>query len=343
MRDLARILWEDYWHLVCHRSELPSHGDFLRLEVLDQEIVVFNDGGDIVAFDNRCPHRGARMYLDDHGNQAATCAYHGWTFAGGRLIVPHPEQFSGCQLETAALRRWQTEWIGDFLFVSVTPRQGVSEQLGGIQGLLEDISFGVAGRSDWNAYAFECDWRIALENALEPYHVSLVHPTSLGLLDLQPGENHFDGVNSIWYAPVGNSRMARQLRSLKRLFAIDYQYEGYMSVYMFPFTMLSSTYGYSYSLQSFLPSSEPRRTHFASRLLKMASSSGVDPAIVSGFFESTATVNRQVFDEDHRVCKRVPADTWSPEPPRFAADSERKLLHFRQICKDVMSSYGISQ
>ena len=45
MRNLALVLWEEYWHLVCHRSELSADGDFLKLQVLDFEVVVFNDAG----------------------------------------------------------------------------------------------------------------------------------------------------------------------------------------------------------------------------------------------------------------------------------------------------------
>lgn len=340
MDSLGRQLWETHWHLVCHRNELPLNGDFIKLQVLDEEVVVFNDQGDIVAFDNRCPHRGARMYTEASGNQAATCGYHGWTYAAGRVIVPRPEEFSQCDLATADLRRWQTDWIGDFLFVGKHPRQALDVQLGQTRPILEDISFGVAGRHDMNAYEFECDWRIALENALEPYHVPLIHPTSLGLLELDAGENQFFGANSIWYAKVGNARMARQLGTLKRFFTLDHQFEGYMSLYLFPFTMLSSTFGYSYSLQSFFPSVEPSRSHFTSRLLTMALRPGLDAGTMRSFFDSSAAVNRQVFDEDHRVCRRVPTDTWSAEPPRFSADSEQKLLHFRQSCREAIALQG---
>ena len=36
--SLSTTLWESYWHLVCHRSELPRPGDFFRLQVLDHEV-----------------------------------------------------------------------------------------------------------------------------------------------------------------------------------------------------------------------------------------------------------------------------------------------------------------
>jgi phenylpropionate dioxygenase-like ring-hydroxylating dioxygenase large terminal subunit len=334
---LGAFLWQHYWHLACHRSELPANGDFLRLRILDQEVVVFNDQGDIVAFDNRCPHRGARMYLGDHGQQPATCAYHGWTYASGQFLIPDRAQFTRCDLKSVDFKRWQTEWVGDFLFVGVSPAQDIGAQLGEIQPILEDISFGVTGRQDWNAYAFECDWKIAIENALEPYHVGLVHPQSLGLLELEAGHNAFHGQNSIWYAPLGNTRMASKLSRLSDLFSLDFQYKGYMSIYIYPFTMLSSTYGLSYSLQHFLPSTEADRTHFYSRLLTMGLKPGKSPELMQGFFTSTAQTNRRVFVEDHEVCKRVPADTWAPTPPPYAADNEAKLVHFRASCQTALA------
>ncbi len=338
--SLAIRLWEDHWHLICHRNELPLPGDYLRMQVLDDEIVVFNDNGDLVAFDNRCPHRGAWIFEGSTGNRPASCAYHGWTFSGGRMIIPNPSQFASCDLASADIHRWRTEWLGDFLFVGKSPTQELSDQLGDLRPLLEDITFGVAGRSDWSSYDYECDWRIAMENALEPYHVPLIHPNTLGKLDLQAGENHYVGRNSIWYAPVGDERMARQLKGLKRLFQLDFQYEGYMSIYIFPFTMLSSTFGYSYSLQSFFPSVKQDRTHFASRLLRMATRANVDDSVLSAFFSSTAEINRRVFDEDHQICKRMPTSSWSAQPPKYISDSEAKVAHFRQSCREFMLPGG---
>lgn len=337
MSDVATVLWRNYWHLVCHRAELPEPGDFIKLQVLSHEIVVFNDAGDLVAFNNRCPHRGARMYLADSGNQPATCAYHGWTHSHGRMIVPDAQQFDRCDVDQARLKTWKTEWIGDFLFIGDEPQLSIEDQLGDIRTILEDISFGVAGRVDLDTYTYQCAWQIALENALEPYHIDMVHPKSLGMLQLEPGVNLFTGKNSVWSAPVGSARVNKQLQSLNRYFQLDHQFAGYQSLYIFPFAMLSSTYGFSHSLQNFFPSEAKDQTHFTSRLLKMALKRGIDSTLMDAFFDSTARVNRQVFEEDHLICQRVPGDTWTFEPPPFAAASEAKLLHFRQSCREAMA------
>lgn len=333
-----RYLLTDYWHLLCHRSELPRHGDYRCLQTVIGEVTVFNDGAGLVVFDNRCPHRGARIYNEGHGNGAATCGYHGWTHSHGTLIIPQRDRFAGCDLSRAQLLTYPTEWCADFLFFSVMPTLALDAQLGRTIEVLENISFNIAGCADVNQYVYECYWPLAVENALEPYHIDLVHPQTLATLELEAGHNEFMGMNSIWKAPIGNKRLFKQLSGLRRYFNIDFCYDGYMSLYLFPFTMLSSTFGYSYSLQHFFPRDEQGTcTTFSSRLLTVPTRDAKADQLVASFLQSTAQVNRRVFDEDHEICRRMPRDSWSAEPLRFAADSEEKIQHFRASCRHALA------
>jgi len=332
-------VFRDYWHLICHRNELPQPGDYLRLQTVLGDLVVFNDAGDLVAFDNLCPHRGARMFGGTEGNQPATCRYHGWSYNHGRMVIPLTEDFGGCATHTAQINKYKVDWCGDFLFVGVTPRQALYDQLGGTAEVLENISFNISGRFDFNSYEYQSYWAVAVENALEPYHIGMVHPETLGTLHLEAGRNEYHGQNSIWYAPVGNQRLNKQLRLLKKQFAIDYGYEGYMSVYLFPFTMISSTYGYSYSLQHFFPSARNDETaHFSSRLLLAHAASEQGQKIIAPLFSSTAQVNRKVFAEDHEVCQLVPRTSWNMEPLKYASVAEEKIGHFRASCREYVQA-----
>ncbi|WP_077036109.1 aromatic ring-hydroxylating dioxygenase subunit alpha [Pelomonas sp. KK5] len=339
--EFDRSLVRDYWHLLCHRNELPQPGDYLRFETCVGDVVVFHDGDDLVVFDNRCPHRGARIYAGTHGNQAATCSYHGWTHSRGQMIVPHRENYSACDLREAKLTTFPTDWCGDFLFFAITPRMSLHDQLGDAAEILENISFNIGACADVNSYVYDCYWPLAIENALEPDHISLIHPDTLSKLELEAGENIYIGLNSVWKAPVGNVRLRKQLIGLKRFFNIDYGYEGYMSLYLFPFTMLSSTYGYSYSLQSFFPrDAHQNTTNFSSRLLVTPLRDEQAATVLSSFFTSTAQVNRKVFEEDHDICKRVPRSSWSAEPLKFASTAEAKIQHFRQSCRAHLETTG---
>lgn len=333
--ELSTKLFQNHWHLVCHRKELPADGDFVRFRTPIGDVVVFNDCGNYVAFDNRCAHRGTAIYLTDFGNQANTCSYHGWTFRAGKLIIPFVDQFRGCDISKADLRRYQLDWCGDFMFLGVSPRQSLRLQLDGVAEYIENISFNISGRIDFDAYEYECSWQVALENALEPYHISMVHPTTLATLKLQDGINTFHGANSVWQAPVGEPRVARHLKQLRGFFDIDYAFAGYMSIFMFPFSMISSTFGYSYSVQNFFPSRvRTDRTNFTSRLLVSNLRDEHARKIVWPFFESSAAVNRAVFEEDHAICKLMPTDAWTAEPLKFISEQEIKIAHFRRLCAD---------
>lgn len=332
-------LFSRYWHLACHRRELAVHGDFIRFDSPLGEVVVFNDSGNIVAFDNRCPHRGARIFLADHGNQPFYCEYHGWSFKNGKVLVPEAQSFSSCNVNLAKLKQYSVGWCGDFVFFSVDPMMALYEQLGSVAETLENISFNIDLRSDFNRYQFECYWPLAIENALEPYHINMVHPETLASLQLDKGVNEFFGANSIWCAPVGNIRLKKNLERMSKFLSIDYKYDGYMSIYLFPFSMVSSTYGFSYSIQNFFPGSEDVNfTNFTSRLLTAPVVSEDARQVLKPFFESSAIVNRKVFEEDHSVCKRMPKNSWSFEPLVFFSDSEVKIQHFRDSCHRFMHS-----
>lgn len=333
--DIGTKLFIDYWHLVAHRKELDESGDYLKVSTPVGDLVLFNDNGNVVAFDNKCPHRGAHIYSGRSGNQPNLCSYHGWTYSFGKLNIPNRDKFIACKIESADLNKYQIEWCGDFIFVGIRPVITIGEQLEGVREILEDISFNVAARLDFNFYDYESYWPISLENALEPYHIAMVHPTTLGALNLSDGANEFLPYSSIWRTVIGNQRANKSLERIGSFFQIDYQHKGYMSIYMFPFTMISSTYGYSYSLQNFMPyPDDVAKTYFHSRLLSCVTKPGLAGQVVASFLESSAKVNRRVFEEDHEVCKLMPKSSWTQAPLIFPSILEEKIDHFRSLCRE---------
>lgn len=331
-------LFNSYWHLISHRNELPRSGDYVRFDTPISEVVIYNDEGNLIAFDNKCPHRGTRIFIENQSSQPLHCRYHGWSYRAGKVIIPDPQNFQPCALDSAKLNTYQLEWCGDFIFVGIQPLTSLQEQLGAFTETLENISFNINAQIDLNRFEFQSYWPIAVENALEPYHIPLIHKDTLATLELEPGINEFNGCNSIWHAPIGNARTHKQLRSLKRLFNIDYQQEEYMSIFLFPFSMISSTFGYSYSIQNFFPSKHTDTTHFTSRLYSVHAASENATKIIHPFLESTKNINRKVFDEDHDICKLVSPESWTSAPLPFASIQESKLVHFREQCSNFLAT-----
>jgi hypothetical protein len=118
---------------------------------------------------------------------------------------------------------------------------------------------------------------------------------------------------------------------MRRFFDITYQYDGYVSIFLYPFSMVSSTYGYSYSLQSFFPGDEPFVTHFSSRVLASRLQSGVSPSLMESYFESSAAFNRKVFEEDHEICRRVNRHFWNESRRMPLSRAELKVAQFRRL------------
>ena len=333
MSDMSPVdlhLARSCWHLVAHRCELAQDRDFIRLPWLLGDLVLYNDKQTIIAFDNTCPHRGARFFLEDHGNAPALCPYHGWSYRGGQMRVPHPETYNACDLASVRLTEFSTAWCGDFLFVALAPGMDLSTQLGETGPLLAKLSRDIDRRLDFNSHLQDCSWRVAVENALEPDHVHMVHAETLGLLQLGPGSNNFHDRNSILRAPIGNPRTARMLASMRRFFDLQAAEENYTAIFIFPFTFVTSTYGYAYALQNFMPARTSGQTRFTSRLLTARLANEAARETTASFFASVAAVNRKVFAEDHAICRRINPDFPLDGPNQILSATEAKIGHFRE-------------
>jgi hypothetical protein len=143
-------------------------------------------------------------------------------------------------------------------------------------------------------------------------------------------------VNSIWSTEVSDARTVRSLDAIGRYFDVRHAHRGYANIYLFPFAMLSSTYGYSYSLQLFTPGQAAGRTHFSSRLLRGRAQTPGNP-VVESLMESSARLNRQVFEEDHQICRRISPAYRMDAPDRLFGASEARLRRFHATLGELTS------
>jgi phenylpropionate dioxygenase-like ring-hydroxylating dioxygenase large terminal subunit len=331
MNDTDMFFWEGYWHLLCHRSEVSKPRDFVLLEACGGEVVAFHDGKKVVVFDNLCPHRGARIFTSNIGNKAFLCPYHNWSYSNGRIFIADSSQFAHCADPKPDLHHYKTAWVGDFLFFAISPLNSVEEQLGLAEPLVRNISTSIATRLDFSSYKYQSIWQIAVENALEPYHVSAIHPNSLAKLQLSHGNNEFLGLNSMWLSELGDHRTVSQLSRLLKLFELDYFHAGYLNLHLFPFSMVSSTFGVSYSIQNFFPDTVDNSSQFVSRLYQSKLKDGSKSKIIEPLMKSTADLNRQVFAEDNQICERIASRSWTNITPKYYANpDELRLVYFRE-------------
>jgi phenylpropionate dioxygenase-like ring-hydroxylating dioxygenase large terminal subunit len=326
-------LIENFWHLGCHNYELATEGDYIKFQFLGRDVVLYNDGASIVAFDNICPHRGAKFFTENAGNSLAVCKYHGWTISKNLLIIPSPENYSFCP-ETYG--KYKIDYCGSFVFFAINPQKMLIEQLTEpVFDYLEAVSFDSAYLADCNRYKYQSSAFVAVENALEPDHVPFIHRDTLYGLQLADCRNEFFGQNSVVKFNIGNLQVKKGLDRLSKIFNTGLQrFDGYLSLHIYPFSFISSTCGYSYSLQNFFPLSE-NESDFCSRLYFPDLIDEKKKDAASYLYESIAKVNRKVFSEDHEICRRINFQTWLKMFDGPLSISEEKLKNFRQnIRKD---------
>ena len=184
--ESERVL-EPSWQIVCHVNSIPNAGDYQTLDLGRESALVLRDrDGSIKAYHNVCRHRGARL-LDGSGNcpTGITCPYHGWTYRhdGGLMGVPVRESFPGLDRSEHALRPLRVDTAFGFVFVCFSPDTNgeypppVAQVWGKLGEELkvyrteEMVPLGPITSDVWNV-----DWKIAMDNYLESYHVPIGHP-----------------------------------------------------------------------------------------------------------------------------------------------------------------------
>ena len=83
------------WGVPVVRSQEIGLRHIHRSQLLNQELAIWrDDGGQINAWENRCPHRGTRLSIGLNTGAEIKCQYHGWRYAsqsGQCTFIPaHP-------------------------------------------------------------------------------------------------------------------------------------------------------------------------------------------------------------------------------------------------------------
>ena len=179
--EIERIL-RPSWQIACHVSQIPNRGDYLTFEIGPDSIIVLRDSaGEIRALRNVCRHRGTRL-LEGTGRCPGriVCPYHGWTYRydGSLLATPAKESFPELNLRDYGLDVVRTEVTLGFVWVCLAGDAPPPSQVWAplIDELApyrfeELVPTQPMYFEEWNV-----NWKIAMDNYLESYHVPAGHP-----------------------------------------------------------------------------------------------------------------------------------------------------------------------
>ena len=174
------------WIFAGRASQLQNVGDVLPVEVAGQDVLLVRQGtGKVAAFFNVCPHRGAKLAETPRCKaRFLSCRYHGWSFALDGTPRMRPHFHGGDKHEdnpAAKGLRGLTEirthqWL-DFIFVNL---DGQAEPFGDwmrpILNALAPYDFSKLTYVRTIEYDLESNWKLALENFWDTYHIPTCHP-----------------------------------------------------------------------------------------------------------------------------------------------------------------------
>jgi phenylpropionate dioxygenase-like ring-hydroxylating dioxygenase large terminal subunit len=163
------------WYVAAFSKEVSSHAPFSRT-LLNRPVVLYRDErGEIVALDDRCPHRFAPLSRGRVVEGAIECPYHGLRFAStGRCVLnPHGD---GRIPAAAEVRRYPTRerygaiwiWPGNPELADTAPLREF--------GFLEPERYFTG-----EGYLLtRANYQLSADNLLDLSHFQYLHPNTLG-------------------------------------------------------------------------------------------------------------------------------------------------------------------
>jgi phenylpropionate dioxygenase-like ring-hydroxylating dioxygenase large terminal subunit len=161
------------WHVVARAADLPE-GKLLPVRLLGQDLVLWRLNGQLLAWQDLCLHRGARLSLGWIDGERLVCPYHGWTYnnAGQCVHIPaHPDQPPPAR---ARVRSYQAREGYGLIWVSLgSPAHDLPPL-----PEWEDSSF---RKVLCGPYRYKAHAPRAVENFLDVAHLPIVHAGLLGV------------------------------------------------------------------------------------------------------------------------------------------------------------------
>jgi phenylpropionate dioxygenase-like ring-hydroxylating dioxygenase large terminal subunit len=197
-RDLfeqeQKFVFERTWNFLALESQIPKPHDFVTAHIGRVPVMLTRDaGGKLRGFLNICRHKGALLCAVEAGNaRYHTCPYHGWTYESGgknadikdRKAGGYLPGFDGESHDLIPLARLGT--YKGLIFGSLSPDvPELGDYLGDIRFFLdlamEQGANGMEFIPGRMAYSYRGNWKLQLDNNLDPYHLTTTHLSFIGV------------------------------------------------------------------------------------------------------------------------------------------------------------------
>jgi phenylpropionate dioxygenase-like ring-hydroxylating dioxygenase large terminal subunit len=184
-------LWSKVWQHAGRAEDIPEIGDYITYEIGRDSILIVRANDDTIkAYHNVCPHRGRRLVDVPAGCNGArgtqkrfVCGFHGWAFDinGENTHILDKDDWQGALTEQrTCLTEVKADCWGGWIWINMDPNcVPLRDYLEPAASLLDPFEFEKMRYRFRQFVVFDCNWKVALEAFMEPYHVAGTHPQLL--------------------------------------------------------------------------------------------------------------------------------------------------------------------
>jgi choline monooxygenase len=217
-------IFEDKWVVIGTASSIPKPGDAKPFELLGIPLIMLRDKEKkIRVFHNVCSHRGYKLLQEPYNlKNVLRCPYHSWSydFTGQLVATPHlggmnkhnNENFDNSKNGLKEVRSYI--WL-DLIIVNISNNEiPFEDYIKPLENRWSDFwtkedQEMIYHANDYGYFLLEakCNWKFAIENYCESYHLPWVHPelNAYSKIDdhyhIQGLPNRFAGQGTLVYNP----------------------------------------------------------------------------------------------------------------------------------------------
>lgn len=220
---LERIaVFAQTWTAIAFGKDVPAVGDALPIDVLGVPLLMLRDRkGAVRVFHNVCSHRGMRLIEEPTQIRGVIrCPYHSWCYGLNGELRSTPSiggagvnEIPGFARDQHGLREVRSNVWMDIVFVDLSGAAPAFNAhiapLAARWHEFHDAPLHHGGNDSSFELTLHCNWKLAVENYCESYHLPWVHP---GLNTYSRLEDHyhiraedhaaFSGQGTVVYRPI---------------------------------------------------------------------------------------------------------------------------------------------
>jgi phenylpropionate dioxygenase-like ring-hydroxylating dioxygenase large terminal subunit len=179
--EMANVL-RNGWHCLGRTDEVRDPGDYFTVQLFNEPLIVVRGDDDTVrVLANVCRHRGMPL-AEGRGNvKRFVCSYHAWAYGrdGGLLRAARMDN-AGFDAKSCRLHSFNTVIWNGYIYINLdADAVPFTDQAADLTTLLQNYradEFRVVHVAEEN---WHTNWKCLVENFMEGYHLSVVHPQTL--------------------------------------------------------------------------------------------------------------------------------------------------------------------